>query len=652
VVRLAALAVLGFSGFSGFWTAPSVGLAQGPGPRTASLRSPDGHITFELRTNPAGLLTYRITRDGIPAVDWSPVGIVVDGVNLTERAIESGRAVRSSTNEDYPTRGVHAIAHDRSNNETYQFQQHETGSGFSLQVRAFNDGVGFRFLVPPSPLRGLGGQGPAAERTPDEATAFKVPSGSTTWTHDLHGHYESMYVKRAIEDVPAGDWAAPPLTYKLPGDGGYASITESALTAYAGMALQADGRSGYVARLGHAHPVSYPYALRYKAEDVLRLALPAKVTGPIQTPWRVVLVAKDLNGLVNNDIIHNLAPPPDPAIFPQGQATPWIRPGRAVWRYLDGGDNTYEGLKGFTDLAAKLGFEHHVVEGVWRQWTPEQLKAFVDYATERHVGIWLWKHSRDLQTAEARREFFDLCRTNGVVGAKIDFFDHEAKEVIDLYDAILREAAASHLMVDFHGANKPTGMDRTWPNELTREGIYGFEHRGPAPWGPHNTTVPFTRYLAGAGDFTPTVFGDRRRESSWAHQIASAVVFTSPLLVYGGHPQSFLDNPAVEIIRSIQATWDETIVLPPSEIGEVAAVARRHGTEWFLAVLNGAGARTVRITPSFLGGGRYAAVMARDTPDTPASLAIERGIASAAEPITIVLREGGGFVARLVPGGV
>ena len=89
--------------------------------------------------------------------------------------------------------------------------------------------------------------------------------------------------------------------------------------------------------------------------------------------------------------------------------------------------------------------------------------------------------------------------------------------------------------------------------------------------------MPFTRYLAGGGDFTPTVFGDRRRETSWAHQIATAVVFTSPLLVYGGHPQSFLDSPAVDIIRNIQATWDETIVLPPSEIGEVAVVARRHG---------------------------------------------------------------------------
>ena len=289
---------------------------------------------------------------------------------------------------------------------------------------------------------------------------------------------------------------------------------------------------------------------------------------------------------------------------------------------------------------------------MWRQWTPEQLKAFVEHATARRVGVWLWKHSRDLQTPAARREFFELCQKNGAAGAKIDFLDHEAKEVIDHYDAILREAAAHRIMVNFHGANKPTGLDRTWPNELTREGVYGFEHRGTAPWGPHNATVPFTRYLAGAGDYTPTVFGDRRRESSWAHQIATAVIFTSPLLVYGGHPRSFLDSPAVEIIRNIQATWDETIVLPPSEIGEVAVMARRHGRDWLLAAANGAGARTVRVTPAFLGSGRYAAVMARDNPDSAAALTVERGTAQAGETITITLRPGGGFVAWLTPGGV
>lgn len=558
---------------------------------------------------------------------------MVDGVDLAAaNAVATGRAT-SSTSEDYATRGVHANAHNRSSNVTYPFGR------FTMEVRVFDDGVGFRFIVPGS-----------GSRTPDEATTFAIPKGSTTWSHDLHGHYEATYVKRAIEDIPAGDWAAPPLTYRLPGDGGYASITESALTAYAGMALQADGHGAYAARLGHAHPVSYPYALRYSAEDVLRLSKPASITGEIRTPWRVVIVSKDLNGLVNNDIVHNLNAPPDTALFPQGVATPWVKPGRAVWRYLDGGDNTYEGLKGFTDLAVKLGFEYHVVEGVWRQWTPEQLKAFADYANERHVGVLLWKHSRDLRTPEQRKEFFELCRRNGIAGAKIDFFDHEAKEVIDLYDALLREAARYHLVLDFHGANKPTGLDRTWPNELTREAVYGFEHRGTPPWGPHNTTLPFTRYLAGGADYTPTVFGERRRETSIAHQIATAVIFTSPLLVFGGHPQSFLDSPAVEIIKHIPSTWDETIVLPPSEIGEDAVFARRTGRDWYLAGINASGSRSVTVNPSFLGGGRFAATIARDDLANPAAVKVDNALVTATSPLTFEVRDGGGFVVRLAAG--
>jgi len=582
----------------------------------------------------SGPLRYRVRRDGVTVVDWSRAGIVVDGVDLSGGSAVPQMTMSDRTWEDYPTRGGHAVGHDRSTNGIFRFET------FAMTVRVFNDGVGFQFTVPGS-----------GTRTPDEATTFVLPRGSITWSNDLHMHYESQYVKRAVEDVPAGDWAAPPMTYKLPEGGGYASITEAALTGYAGMALQADGHGGYAARLGHAHPVSYPYALRYSAEDVLRLSKPAAIAGTITTPWRVVIVSKDLNGLVNNDIVHNLNPPPDRTIFPQGLDTPWVKPGRAVWRYLDGGDNSYEGLKHFTDLAARLGFEYHVVEGTWRQWTAEQLKDFVADARAKHVGILLWQHSRDLRTPEQRTAFFELCRRSGVAGAKIDFFDHEAKAVVDLYGALLREAAQYHLVLDFHGADKPTGLDRTWPNELTREAVLGFEHRGTWPWGPHNTTLPFTRMLAGGADYTPTVFGDRRRETSLAHQIATAVVFTSPLLVYGGNPQSLLDSPAAAIIRDIPSTWDATIVLPPSEIGEVAVFARRKGRTWFIAGLNATGTRRVTVNTAFLGSGSFRATIARDDPSTAAALRMDAAAVTSRSVLTFDLREGGGFVARLVPGG-
>ena len=244
-------------------------------------------------------------------------------------------------------------------------------------------------------------------------------------------------------------------------------------------------------------------------------------------------------------------------------------------------------------MAGRLGFEYQVVEGIWRRWTDDQLRELVSYSKDRRVGILLWLHSRDLQNADARRTLFRRLSGLGIVGVKIDFLDHEAKEVIDLYQAILYDTAEFHLMVDLHGANKPAGESRTWPNEVTREGVYGLEHRAQS-WSRHDTTVPFTRYLAGHGDFTPVVFGDRRRETSWPHQIATAAIFTSPLLVYGANPKSLLENPAVDVIRALPSTWDETIVLPGSGIGELAAFARRKGDEWFIAVLNGPVARTLR----------------------------------------------------------
>jgi alpha-glucosidase len=136
--------------------------------------------------------------------------------------------------------------------------------------------------------------------------------------------------------------------------------------------------------------------------------------------------------------------------------------------------------------------------------------------------------------------------------------------------------------------------------------------------------------------------------------VASAIVFTSALLVYGGHPQTFLDSPAVEILRHVPATWDETLVLPPSEIGEVAVLARRSGRDWFLAAVNGAERRTVRIIPAFLGPGRYSATTARDDAAEAGAMKVETSAVSSGDAITFDLRPGGGFAARLVPapGGV
>jgi alpha-glucosidase len=392
--------------------------------------------------------------------------------------------------------------------------------------------VAFRHIIP-------GGE---QARVPDEATTFRLPAGSTVWSHDLGGHYEDTYEKRDVAEIAAEQWAAPPLTFKLPGGVGYGSITEAALFNYSGMAFQADGRRAFNVVLGHKHPISYPFRLRY-SNDIERVSRPATVTGTITSPWRVIMVGADLNTLVNCDAVHNLCPPPDPKLFPKGVKTDWLKPGRAVWKYLDRGANTFDEMKAFSRMAGELGFEYHVIEGFWSRWPDEQLKELVDYSRQRGVGLILWKHSRQLRTPEEREEFFNRLQQAGAAGAKIDFFDHEHKEVMDLYRTLLLEAAKRRLVVNFHGANKPTGESRTFPNELIREAVRGMEASRLQERAVHNATLPFTRFLAGHADYTPVHFGPRRGDTTWAHQIATAAVFTEPLLTLRGAPDEHFGEP-------------------------------------------------------------------------------------------------------------
>jgi alpha-glucosidase len=597
--------------------------------------SPDGRVEFQLTWRDQPRLSYRVSSRRRPVLDTSPAGIIVDGLDLSRggdvRGVEEYRI-----NETYERRGVHSRAVNRCRGARIVLRHRPSGVEYTLEVRAFDDGIAFRYIVPGS-----------GNRVVDEMTAFVVPAGSTIWYHDLSGHYESLYVRKNISEVGPGEWAAPPTTFTLPDSAGYAAITEAAVIGYSGMALQADGRRGLRVRLGHSHPPNYPFTLRFGEAEAERLARPAAITGSITSPWRVVMVGADLNALVNCDIVDNVSPGPDPRLFPQGLHTDWIKPGRSVWRYLDGGENTLDGIKEFSRLAGQLGFEYNLVEGVWQRWSEAELRELVEYSRQHNVGIWLWRHSGTLRTPEARRAFFEQCRMVGAVGVKLDFFDHEAKEIVDLYDACLREAAENRLMVNFHGACKPAGESRAWPNELTREAIAGMERRRTQAWAPHNATWPFTRLLAGHADFTPMVFGERRRETSWAHQIATAALVTSPLLVYGAHPRSMLEHPAADLIKSIPSVWDETRVLPLSEIGEIAAFARRRSDTWFVAIANGATARTVEVPLAVLGRKRRSAMLVRDVAEDPAAVRVEHGSLSGTDTLSVDLRAGGGFVARL-----
>ncbi len=608
-----------------------------------TVSSPDGRLRFrlsgggrELSPSDGGYgLSFTVAEDGRPVVLASPLRFLLDDQLVTAGAVlVSSR--KYAIHEHYDWLGVHTPAIDDCNGVEVRL-----GKGkivYMVDIRVFNDGVAFRIVAP----------GPdGVERVPDEATVFQLPGDATIWYHDINGHYEGIHVKKQMSELAAGEWVAPPATIKL-SSGYYMAITEANLQNYSGMVMQADGKNGLVVKMAHHQPASHPYVLRYNAEDVARLARPAVVTGTIATPWRVVLVGRDLNTLVNSDVIHDLCPAPDSTLFPQGIHTAFIRPGRAVWKYLDGGgEGSPEVMKHWSDLAAQLGFEYNILEGFWRKWTDAQIKDLVEYSRAKHVGIWLWVHSKELHDSAARRVLFVHCHELGVAGLKIDFFDHEHKEVIDLYDAILRETAALGLLVDFHGSNKPTGLSRTYPNEMTREAVKGMEASKLADRATHETTIPFTRLLAGPAEYTVVHFGERRRNTTIAHQLASAVVLGGePMLTYAANPEKLLASPAVDIIRRIPSDYDETIVLPGSEIGECAAFARRKGADWFIGIMNGTSPRRVRIPLRFLGGAMEG-LAAMDVFGDTAGMVMRRERYSPGDSLVLDLAPGGGYVAWL-----
>jgi alpha-glucosidase len=265
------------------------------------------------------------------------------------------------------------------------------------------------------------------------------------------------------------------------------------------------------------------------------------------------------------------------------------------------------------------------------------------------VEIIVWKHSKDLRDQATRQQFLERVHSLGIKGIKIDFFDHEAKEVIDLYESIMKEAASLKLSLIFHGANKPTGLSRTYPNIMIYEGVKGMEASKLLDRATHETTIPFTRMLAGPADYSVCHFGDRRKNTTWVHQAATAAIFSAQVITYAATPAHILENPCSEMIKSIPSVWDETIVLPPSDIGELAVFAQRKGDTWFLSAINGLNPKSIRIPLEFLGNSLYNTLILKDNPVNPADAEKENSRLQKRDSITIELGAGGGFMARFIP---
>jgi alpha-glucosidase len=590
------------------------------------IKSPDGAIQFSV-LNEKGNLTYAVNVNKKPIVEPSSLGLLINGKTVGEN-VTTGKINQKKVQQVYAFRGVHSMASNYYTDAKINF----TGkTAFIFQVRVFNDGVAFRYIINNNDSAVI----------ENDNTVFTIPQGSFVWSQNNIKYYEGRYSKKLIDTVRTGELMGPPVTIELPGNAGYAAITEGGLTDFAGMSLIVNAERTLQANLSGI----------------------TKKKGVIETPWRIIEIGKDLNTLVNCDIIANVSPNYDVKLFPQGYNTGWIKPGRSVWSWLAKTRSvTLENMKRFSDLAAQLGFEYNLVDEGWSNWKDsvngkdhwDMMKELVDYSATKGVKIWVWKAYPDrkgipgIKDPAQRKAFFQKCKDLGIVGMKVDFFDNEAQEIIQFYQAALQDAAEYKLMMNFHGANKPTGEARTWPNEMSREAVRGMENR--PPWAQSNTILPFTRYLAGHGDYTPIHFGDRMGEVSWAHHVASMIVFTSPFLCVGADPQSILDNPCKEMIQSIPPAWDETIVLPQSKIGELVLFARRKGDTWFLTGMNGTDqSQKLTINLSFLDKKLYTCNSVSDDINKQANALIGKSTVQGHSHLAVQMNREGGFVARFEP---
>ncbi|MBN1605531.1 MAG: glycoside hydrolase family 97 catalytic domain-containing protein [Polyangiaceae bacterium] len=577
-----------------------------------AVSSPDGRIQAELSTTDS-VLRYRITVDGEEVLAPSEIGIRTSGVEIGRDAT-LGTLERSSVDESYDFFGAHTPAVNQANEGSVPAT---SGSeSYTVDLHVANDGVGIRLRLAAK----------AGRKIEAERSTWRFDGNPTVWATPLEAAYEQHYRTTTLNSLGTSSYGMP-LTAKV--DDLYVSITEAALKDYGDMGVKR-GTSGALEGTLYADTAGWT------------------TDAAVVQPWRVTIIANDLTALVNSTLVQNLNPPRDASL----SGADWIKPGRSTWQWMAVGAPQYADQQQWVDWTQELGFEYYLVDDGWKAWSDawNSLKSVCTYAAGKGVKVWLWVNSNEVKDASARRSYFKQAADIGIAGVKIDFPPACDRWWSTWYWDVAKDAAQYKLLVDVHGANKPTGIERTWPNMLTREAIRGHEYQmtrysrvlEPA----HDTILPFTRLVAGAADYTPTVFAPQELQgNTWAHELAQGVVFTSPFLCFSGHPKDYVANTAVDVLEAIPAVWDETRVLPGSEPGKVAALARKSGGNWFVGILNGADATTLDVPLGFLGSGTWNAIRLGDVSGRGDAWDRQEGTVSASDSIQVKLSSRGGFVA-------
>lgn len=635
---------------------------------TVALKSPDGNlvITFQTVQNgqPAeiGQLTYAVSFRGKPLIDASALRLELESEHPLGNEVHIAAQVPSNVDQTYHLlTGKTSTVRNHYNALRIDLEENgENRRNLSIEARAYDDGVAFRYVVPEQrPLREF--------RLKKETTEFRISKDSTTYALVLPNYrtmYESEYIKLNASAFANKNGLSNrvliglPLLMQVPGVA-WMTITEADLRDYSSMYL--------------VNPSPEWGGHRFESQLAPGDDPDVAVSGslPHHSGWRVLLVADDPGKLIESNVITSLNP--ESAI----KDTSWIHAGLTSWDWWSGsigpdGKPAYstETMKYYVDFAAKSKFPYMLIDAGWSApWDITKMNGKVDvpevvrYAASKGVKVWIWLSYVDVDSQ--MDQAFPLYEKWGVAGLKIDFVERDDQRGIAFYYRAAQAAAEHHLMLDFHGATKPTGLERTYPNVLGYEAVLGMEQSkaGMRDNPDHRVTIPFTRMLAGPMDYTPGGFENVTKSDfiarhirpmvmgTRAQQLAMYVIYQAPFQMVSDTPKAYEDQPSFGFIQHAPATWDETHVLS-GEPGEFVTMARRKGDEWFLGSMTNWTARKLDIPLTFLGDGKYTAEIYADADDAaqyPKNASIQKKSVDRNMHLEAALAPGGGYAVRFVP---
>ncbi len=583
--------------------------------------SPNGRVAIEVLTDERGQLAYRVLSDKVVLIPESKLGVVSAEQGYTFSEGLTFVSVRKETiRETYelPTGKTH-IYHNNGNEGIYSFRN-ASGHILEFVCRAYDDGVAFRYKIKKDGKINI----------TSEKTSFRIADNSTTWMMDFSDVYENYFPRRKYGNIKDKELSYPAL---IKTKDHWMLITEAGIFKHPGTHLA-------------------------KAKDgSMNIRFPEKsftVEKEYESPWRTVIIGSRLKTIVESVLVENLSPP---SVI---NDLSWIEPGVAVfpWWADFSANSNIDTLKTYVDLAVKMNwkwFEFDValvgskkISKTWR--TMPWLKDFVAYANAKGLNVYGWEGYDALKTKEERDYIYSKYKEWGIKGIKIDYLKGDSIHMMKFREDALKEAMDYNLMVSFHGETLPRGQRRKYPNLMTCEAVLGAEYYAFAtpiiPTPEHNCVLPFTRNVVGSMDYTPATFTIRNenpRTTTYAHELALPFVFESGWMVMADRPSAYLNSPARDLLTKVKATWDETRFIDGYP-GKFACIARRHGSEWYLAAINAGKEVTIKVKLDFLKEGKYTFDIYEDDKTDPMHNVSKRTVnAQSGDDLTVRLIANGGF---------